>query len=486
MSGGMHVGRARAALDVGVQVVGRALNLIPGVVVTVLLARTLGDDSFGQWSTALAVVQIGATVGDFGLEQVAVRKAAAERGREHEWIGALFTLRLTIAVPVTLGAALVQLLLADSASMGATGLLLCGTLLIAPFSVTRTTFQLRVRNDLSVLVMTVNSLLWTAAVVAIALGDAGMVAFAAAFLGAAFLSTLLEVWLALRMSRPQLRRSTALWRELARIGVPVGLAGLLVMAYVKLDQILLFALAGAEDAGLYGAVYRILDQAQFVPIALMTTVFPIMAAAWPADPSRVRRLGQLIVDYLGMVSLPALGFTLVASEPLVRLLFGEDFIDAAPALPILMGAFTFICFGYLAGNLVVLLELQRLFLRNALIALIFNVVLNLVLIPPYGFLAAAWVTLATEILVSALTLSAALRHLELRLRLGRLLRAAGAAGAMTLAVAVLQEAGTPIGGLLAAAALLYPFALVVAGALRPAEVRDLLKLRRGEKIEPEG
>ena len=156
--------------------------------------------------------------------------------------------------------------------------------------------------------------------------------------------------------------------------MPVGLAGLLVMAYVKLDQILLFALAGAEDAGLYGAVYRILDQAQFVPIALMTTVFPIMAAAWPADPSRVRRLGQLIVDYLGMVSLPALGFTLVASEPLVRLLFGEDFIDAAPALPILMGAFTFICFGYLAGNLVVLLELQRLFLRNALIALIFNVV----------------------------------------------------------------------------------------------------------------
>ena len=365
MSGGMHVGRARAALDVAVQVAGRALNLIPGVVVTVLLARTLGDDSFGQWSTALAVVQIGATIGDFGLEQVAVRKAAAERGREHEWIGALLTLRLAIAVPVTLGAALVQLLLADSTAMGAAGLLLCGTLLIAPFSVTRATFQLRVRNDLSVLVMTVNSLLWTAAVVAIALGDNGMVAFAAAFLGAALLSTLLEVWLAFRMSRPQLRRSTALWRELARIGVPVGLGGLLVMGYVKLDQILLFALAGAEDAGLYGAVYRILDQAQFVPIAMMTTVFPIMAASWPSDPFRVRRLGQLVIDYLAMVSLPALGFTIVASEPLVRLLFGEDFIDAAAALPILMAAFAVICFGYLGGNLVVLLELQRLFVRNA-------------------------------------------------------------------------------------------------------------------------
>ena len=485
MSGGMSVGRARAALDVAVQVAGRALNLIPGVVVTLLLTRALGDASFGQWSTALAVVQIGATIGDFGLEQVAVRKAAAEREREHEWIGALLSLRLAIAVPVTLGAALVQLLLADSAQMKAAGLLLCGTLLIAPFSVTRATFQLRVRNDLSVLVMTVNSLLWTAAVVLIALGDGAMVAFAAAFLGAAFLSTSLEVFLALRMSRPQLRRSTALWRELARIGVPVGLGGLLVMAYVKLDQILLFALAGAEDAGLYGAVYRVLDQAQFVPIAMMTTVFPIMAASWPGDPPRVRRLGQLVIDYLAMVSLPALGFTIVASEPLVRLLFGEDFIEAAPALPILMAAFAVICFGYLGGNLVVLLELQRLFVRNAAIALVFNVALNLVLIPPYGFLAAAWVTLATEILVVTLTLGAALRSLELRLRVRRLLLAVAAAGAMTLAVALLQELGAPLGVLVAAAVLIYPSALLALGAVRPADLRELIGMRRPEKIEPE-
>ena len=67
-----------------------------------------------------------------------------------------------------------------------------------------------------------------------------------------------------------------------------------------------------------------------------------------------------------------------------------------------MAAFAVICFGYLGGNLVVLLELQRLFVRNAAIALVFNVVLNLLLIPPYGFLAAAWVTLATEILVVSL------------------------------------------------------------------------------------
>jgi O-antigen/teichoic acid export membrane protein len=476
---GIRVPRARAAADVAIQVLGRALNLVPGIVVTVLLTRALGDAGFGQWSTALAIVQIATPFGDFGLEQVAVRKAASEREQERDWIGAAITLRLAFALPVALVCAAVQLVVADNSEMAAAGLLLTGTLLLAPLSMTRIAFQTRVRNDLTILVLTVNSILWTAAVVALAATDKGMVWFAAAFLVSAVASLLLGVWLGSRLSRPRVRGSMRHWRELARIGVPIGVAGLVVTAYVKLDQVLLFSLAGAEDAGLYGAVYRFLDQAQFLPAALMTTLFPIIASSWPADPERVRRIARLIADYLAIVSLPALGFTIVASEPVVRLLFGEDFLRAADALPILMGAFVVICFGYLAGNLVVVLELQRMFLRNALIALVFNVVLNLILIPPYGFVAAAWVTLATEVLVTGLTLYAALRRLELSLPLRRIALATVAAALMTATVAGLNALGAPLAVLVVAAAITYPACLLLVGALRPDDIRQLLELRRG-------
>ena len=186
---GIRVARARAAADVAIQVLGRALNLLPGIVVTVLLTRALGDDGFGSWSTALAIVQIATPFGDFGLEQVAVRKAAAAREDERDWIGALITLRLAFALPVAIVTAIVQLVIADNAEMAAAGLLLTGTLLVAPVSMTRVAFQTRVRNDLTILVLTVNSILWTAAVIAIAASDGGMVWFAAAFLGSAVAST---------------------------------------------------------------------------------------------------------------------------------------------------------------------------------------------------------------------------------------------------------------------------------------------------------
>jgi hypothetical protein len=79
----------------------------------------------------------------------------------------------------------------------------------------------------------------------------------------------------------------------------------------------------------------------------------------------------------------------------------------------------------------------------------------------------------------------ALRRLGLRLRLVRILLTAGAAGTMALAVALLQWAGAPIWVLLAAAAIVYPAAVLLFRALRPGEVSELLRLRRREKVEPE-
>ena len=73
--------------DIAVQLVGRFGNLALGIVVTALLARTLGDAGFGVWSTLLAISSLLGVIGNMGLEQVALRCAVAEPGREPQWLG---------------------------------------------------------------------------------------------------------------------------------------------------------------------------------------------------------------------------------------------------------------------------------------------------------------------------------------------------------------------------------------------------------------
>jgi O-antigen/teichoic acid export membrane protein len=260
-----------------------------------------------------------------------------------------------------------------------------------------------------------------------------------------------------------------------RAGAAVGVAGLLTLAYGRIDQVIVYELApDPADAGLYGGIYRILESAAFAPGAVMITLFPLLAAAVPDDMARVRSLVQAALDYLAMISLPALAFALAASEPLLRLLLGAEFERAAEALPILIGAYVAICWGYVAGNMVIVLGLQRRFIRYALLGLVFNVALNLALVPQSGYLAAAWVTLATEVLVIGLTLRAVLEAIELRPAIGRLACTVAAAAFLAGTLLGLRSAGAGLAPLIAVTAVLYPALLVGTGVVDLAEVRTLI------------
>lgn len=467
--------RARAGRDIAGQIVLRALNLVLGVGVTLLLVRVLGTDGFGRWSVLLAVLGFLSYFGSLGLAQVAVERAAGAPERAPHWFGALITLRLALIGPVTLVSLGVCLALSDDTAMRIAAVLVCATLPLAVLSALSVVFQLQVRNVVVTAIELGNSIVWAGAVAIISLLDGGLVAIAAAFLGVATLTNTAYVVLALRASPVHFRRSRPLWTDLLRQGLPVGIGGLLTLGYGYVDQVIVFEIAGVRDAGLYGAVYRIYERVQFLPAAIMTTLFPLFVSARDHDPERVRRLFHTAVDYLLLTSLPALAITLAGATPITRLLFGEDFVDAAPALPLLMATFVVVSLGYLTGYLIVAYNLQRRFLLIAIGALVFNVATNLALVPSYGFMAAAWLTLATELLVMSLSMWIVCSRMGIAPvgdGLGRIVASAIVTG---LAAWGFKEAGLPTVAWVAAAGLLYAGLMIAVGAVRLEELKALVR-----------
>jgi O-antigen/teichoic acid export membrane protein len=475
MSEPLRVGARRATLDVAVQLVARVVNLVLGVVVTLVLVHALGSNAFGLWSTLFAVTQITTSFGELGLSQIAVSRAASDPDREGEWLGGLLSLRLLLAVPITIASIIAVFLLVSSHEGRLAGTLLSLVMAVGAVSTLGVVFQLRVRNHVSMAILTVNSVIWGAGVVVVALLSGGIVAFAAVFLATSTFTSLLTAALASRAADVRLRGTRLLWPPMLRVGLGLGAAGILVTLYVRLDQILVFKIAGSHQAGLYAADYRLLDQIQFIPGSVMTTLFPLIASAYPAHRERVRELLQASAEYLTMASLPIVAFTIVAAQPIVTLLFGQQFAAAAPALPVLAAAFVSISFGYLVGNMVVVLELQRVLLRYAALGLLINATLNVVFIPRYGFLAAAWITLLTEVTVMSLSMRQVLRALGMRPRLQRFARVLAAAVAMGVVVALARAAGAPLGALAAIAAVVYPLGLMFLRALTREELLSVLR-----------
>lgn len=464
------------------QIVARVANLAVGVVVTALVARALGEAGFGQWSTLLVVVQLASYFTTFGLETVVVREAAADPSREQEWIGVLLILRAALVIPAMLVGLAAILAVHVSTAMLVAGVLLLLEMPINIGSSLRVVHQLRVRNTVPMIVLTLNSVVWGGVVLAVFLAEAGIVALAAGFTASAAISAAVQVVTALHLVRPSLRPSRDAIVKVARVGIPIGLAGLLIMAYARIDQLLVFSIAGSDEAGLYGAAYRIIDQAQFIPVSLMTTLVPILAANWTLDRERMLRVVRLGAEFLAIGSLGGLAVTIAAAEHLTVILYGSEFKEAGPALPVLTAAFVFICFGYLTTNLLIVIGAQRRLITVGVIGFIVNVAGNLIAIPIWGFMGAAWMTLLTELVVVSATAGMLRRRLDLGWdALGRVPRVLAAAVVLGVALAGVQAADLSIDWLFLVTAVVYPAALIAFRAVDIGEVRQLLR-ERGKPV----
>lgn len=471
----------RAARDIVLQIVVRVLNLGLGVVVTALTARVLGNAGFGQWSTIFAVLGLTGYFTNFGMERVVLREAARQPELENEWLGAVMMLRLLLLLPVMVFSISAIVLLHESHEMLLAGIIIVFGMPFDGVGAMQLIFQLRVRNTVPMVVLTLRSVLWGAAVAVIFWRGGGMIALAIALVVSNGLGSIVQATAARRLAGSWPRPSRKRIGTLVRVGIPLGISGVLIIAYANIDQIIVFKIAGSNAAGLYAAAYRLVEQAHFVPISVLTTMTPIIAASWPGNRDRMLRAAQVTAELLTTTSLGALAFVSVAATPVIRLVFGSQFLAAAPALPVLFGAFVFICFGYLNSTLLTVLGLQRKLLLVSLTGLVVNVTGNLILVPVDGFMGAAWMTLLTEIVVFGGSSWLIRGALQLRsVNLGRIGRTVVAALLLVGALSAVQLASDSLAVLLPAACVCYPALLFGLRALTLDDLRVLL--RRGTPV----
>lgn len=460
------------------QVVVRVANLALGVFVTALVVRTLGQTGYGEWSTTFIVIGLISYFANFGMEGVALREAARDPEHEHEWIGGVMFMRLLMIPPVMICSVIALLLLARTEQMLIAGLVITVAMPFGGVSALGLLFRLRVNNRVPMMVLTLRSILWGIAVLIIFLHHGGMVALAIAMAVTNATGSVVQAVAALKLDARVPRPSRKRLREILKVGLPIGIAGVLVISYARIDQIIVFQIAGSAAAGLYGSVYTLLDSSHFVPISVLTTLSPVIAASWPADPGRLLRASRLTAELMAVTSLGALAFSIVCATPVVEAIFGPSFASAAPALPVLGTAFVLICFGYLNGNLLVVLGLQSRMMRISLVALLVNVIGNLALVPPLGFMGAAWMTLVTEIVVLVATSRLILQKLELALPApGRIGRTVLASVLLGVALEALSLAGASLAVLVIAACLAYPALLFALRAVGMDDVRMVVGRR---------
>jgi O-antigen/teichoic acid export membrane protein len=234
---------------------------------------------------------------------------------------------------------------------------------------------------------------------------AGLIGLAAAFV----LARMVAVAGALTLARShtggvRFSFDVALWRDLQRQALPIGMFLVVLNFYSYIDTLMLGVISTFGDTGLYNNAYRIYEGLSYVPGILSALLTPRLSHLWSIDRAHHRRLARRSV--LGAAALGvAVGVPVwYFSSPLLILVFGPAAGQAVMTLRVLLAGLTFVFVIWILHAVALSVFQERLLLRTTAIGAVVNAGLNLFLIPRYGRDGAALATVLGELMTMALLL----------------------------------------------------------------------------------
>jgi O-antigen/teichoic acid export membrane protein len=391
-------------------------SLVSFAVIMVMLARILDPEGFGIFNYYLNLFTLLAVLIDFGANTIAIREASKNIDRLTGLLKALVQFRALLSVAslaVVLGIALLyepDLDLCLWISLASLHLLFYS---LGGFN---TVFHVRMRFGFVALISASGHTLFLAiSTLAYFSGSRNPAIYLVAYGAGMAMTNLLNCLLSMRFIPKKTAPSKSELKPLVREALPLGFSSVMIMFYFYMDTFLLRFMEGEAAVGYYNAAYRILVFSIMVPVLFNQVIFPVYSrffADTRAGNSELRPFFSRAVLYMGITGIPASVALWLFAEPLVVLICGEAYQRSAGCLPVLGLAMALIFLTYPHTSLLIASGRQILFAWITAGGALLNLVLNLLLIPRYSIMGAAWATVLTELFV----LASAIFFLQRRLR----------------------------------------------------------------------
>jgi O-antigen/teichoic acid export membrane protein len=166
--------------------------------------------------------------------------------------------------------------------------------------------------------------------------------------------------------------------------------------YNRIDVVLITKFLGYTETGFYTAAYKFFDLMAFFPAVVSHSLYPVFAALMAKrDLITVRLMIEKYLRFLLALALPIGVGGMLLARPIITLLAGPEFADAAPALAILAWA-PAVLFVYIIANALVISQLTKFAVAITGANVLTNVLGNILLLPRLGIRAAAIMTVASE------------------------------------------------------------------------------------------
>ncbi|MGB5848555.1 MAG: flippase [Ignavibacteriaceae bacterium] len=375
----------------------KILRILIAFVVTVLVIRYLGPEQFGLLSYAISFYGLFSAISILGLESISIRELVKYPERRDNILGSVFLLRLVGGIVTIILIALILFISGEPADISILILIISTSAIFQSFSVIDYYFPAEVKAKYSVYVMTASVLLTSALKIFLIIVEAPLIYFAIVFsvefFAAAAGFLLVYKHNKLKIINWNFRKETAV--NLLKDSWPLILSGLAIAIYTKIDQVMIKNMLDSKELGYYAVAVRLSEAWYFIPIALTNSIYPAIVKAKNVSNKFYFNRMQKLYDILAWLAISIAVPVSIFSRDIINIIFGNEFQSAAPVLTIYIWAGVAVFLGVASSQYLITENFTKLSFFRTLIGMVFNVILNLILIPKYGIIGAAYATLVS-------------------------------------------------------------------------------------------
>lgn len=373
------------------------------------ISRYLGTYRFGQYQFFISYVMLFSVVVDFGIQQLVIKKVSEQKELSKKYLGNFFAVEMILAI-------IVYAILATIAILNHYDPIVRNAILIAGFGMLLNaltipfTAIISAHEDMHVLAVVnfFDSVINVGLMFATILLHKSILVLSLVTVVMAVMHLIVYRIIIRKYVRyPELFKQFReldwkLVKNMFRLALPFGMLVGFSIIYNKIDVIILAHIRGYAETGLYTNAYKFMDLLAFFPGVVSSSLYPfISSAAFKQEIGKIRSALENYTKYMIGIAAPlAIGGAVLAPK-LILLIGGSQFYDAFRALQVLIFASATL-FIYCAVNSVMISQLTRYAAAITFVNIFVNVVGNIILIPRYGFVAAAYMTLFSELIQAGL------------------------------------------------------------------------------------
>lgn len=374
---------------------GKILSMITNLVI----ARYLMASSFGELSFADAFTLIIAAVGALGLDTFIIREILNEPQKKDEILGTSLLMRLgvnALLIPITVGIYLFFHNYAEKPGDPLTWIILILSFasFFKSFNVIDSYFQSQVASKYVVKVQNVCVILSAVVKILLVVFKMPLIYFAASLTFDSFALSAGLVYMYHKRGFSLLtwtfNRKRAV--NLLKQSFPLILSAVMVSIYMKIDQVMLKSV-GSVEVGIYSAAAKLSEAWYFIPVAIVTSVFPALINARKTDMDRYTKRLRNLYDLLVFISLPVAIVVTFLAPFIIGFLYGGKYDGAGQMLAIHIWSGLFVFLGSASSQYLLAEGYTMISFQRTAMGAVINILLNLWLIPQYGGVGASIATL---------------------------------------------------------------------------------------------